>query len=172
MLAAIFDGLDEVLGLGVEVDGQFFGGAVELGEDAAQRLGKGGGRVLHARGLPDAAAAPGLAHAQARLTRARRSSSDVTPTSDDQQPRAITSGEIWPKAPGVCRIRPTVNAGVGPRAGRRGRPPRWPSTGTTSVGASAQADAGQRQQRHPGQHGAGDLVGVLGARASAGSPGR
>ena len=45
----------------MEVDGQFFGRAVQLGKNAPQRLGKRRGGVFHARGLPGAPAAPCLA---------------------------------------------------------------------------------------------------------------
>ena len=60
-LTAVLDRLDKVLGRGVEVDGQVLSRPVELGKDTPQRLGKGGGGVLHAWRLADPAAAPRVA---------------------------------------------------------------------------------------------------------------
>src|SRR5439155_27210262 len=56
----ILDALDEVPRPGVELDVQTLLGAVEEVEDTPERVGKGGGRVLHPRGLEDAAAPPRL----------------------------------------------------------------------------------------------------------------
>src|SRR2546427_250912 len=58
----VLDRLHEVARVGMEVDGEVLGGTVELGEDPAERLGEGRRRVLHARGLRDAPASPGVAH--------------------------------------------------------------------------------------------------------------
>ena len=138
--------------------------AIQLGEDAPQRLGEGGRGVLHARRLADAAAAPRVPEAQPAVGAREPEPQRDKPQQEHEPERQKRRGHLADGA-GDAERQPQGEPHVGRRealeAGQRR--PDHPHDGG---GRQPERRAHQRQRDHAGLHGQRRLVRVLGLRRS------
>ena len=106
-----------------------------------------------------------------RLTRSSRSASGTSPRMHQQDQSDSQRGGHLPKSGRGLQRQAQRERLTRIRAGRRGRPGRRPEPGTTTKGAEAQPDAGQRQDAPCRSASSAATRGRVRLRANAGSPG-